>query len=264
MRMRITSARSRPCGRGSGAGLCDALRRRPSRSAASRRTRRAEVDISVTARRRKARHRAFRGRIHRRRAFDPGSDALAIRTPLGLLPSHRRLEDRSAARRRNAHRRSAAYARSATRASRRSSAIRPIFCARATAFRKATSATPCANSSPKAPARVLVTTFASNVARIRAVAEAAQAGRPHRRDRRARDGARRPGRARMRLSRRHARISRRPNCCRLAARQDRRYGDRQPGRDPRRHGARVAEGASGDQARRGRPGDLFLARHSRQ
>ena len=59
-----------------------------------------------------------------------------------------------------------------------------------------------------APARVAVTTFASHVGRIRAVADAARARRARSRGGRPRHGARRPGRARDRLSRRRAGFSR--------------------------------------------------------
>ena len=63
-----------------------------------------------------------------------------------------------------------------------------------------------------APARVAVTTFASNVARMRAVAQAAASCEREVVSHRARHGAHRAGRSRDRLSRRHCRISVPPRC----------------------------------------------------
>ena len=84
------------------------------------------------------------------------------------------------------------------------------------------------------PHRVAVTTFASNVARIRAVALAAQAcGREVRRGR-ARHGPHHRGRARMRLSRRAAGVPSARGLWLPAARQGRRPDHGIAGRAPRR------------------------------
>ena len=89
--------------------------------------------------------------------------------------AHRRLEDRPDAGDRAADRRGAGCARSATRAASRCSATPPTRCAKAARRRKPTSPRCWRELISSAPGRVGVTTFASNVARIRAVAEAAAA-----------------------------------------------------------------------------------------
>ncbi len=115
-----------------------------------------------------------------------------------------------------------------------------------------------------APARVAVTTFASNVARIRAVAEAAAAcerevvlvGRAMERDL--------AGRARDRLSRRHHRFPPAGELRLSAARPGGRALYRQPGRAARRAVAHRRGRPSGSHLLPRRSRDLLLARDPRQ
>ena len=114
------------------------------------------------------------------------------------------------------------------------------------------------------PGRVVVTTFASNVARIRAVAEAASAA----------------GRNVVLVGRAMERVvsvarecgyldgvagfSRRRRLCPSAARQGRADRDRKPGRKPGGHRAHLGGGASGGDAERRRQGHFLVAHDPRQ
>ncbi len=89
----------------------------------------------------------------------------------------------------------------------------------------------------KAKGRVVVTTFASNVARLRAAAEAGFANGRQVVDHRPRDGARRRGGARMRLFRRRAAAARPGPVRAHGARQGAGARHRQPGRAARGAGA---------------------------
>ena len=115
-----------------------------------------------------------------------------------------------------------------------------------------------------AKGRVAVTTFASNVARVRAVAEAAKAGRPRSRGGRPRHGAGGAGGARMRLSRRRAEFPRHGPLRPFPAGQGAGAVHRQPGRAARGAGAHRQQRPSGGDAEQGRLRDLLLAHHSRQ
>ena len=116
----------------------------------------------------------------------------------------------------------------------------------------------------KAPRRVAVTTFSSNVARVKAVAEAAQAAK---RQLVVAGRALAPGdrrRRRYRLPAEGLPLPR-PGSVHLSRPQRHRTAvHRQPGRAARGAGPHRRGGASGDLARQGRPRHLFLAHHSRQ
>ena len=115
-----------------------------------------------------------------------------------------------------------------------------------------------------APARVAVTTFASNVARMRAVARSRRRLRARSRPGRPRHGAHLAGRARDRLSRRHPGISLGRYLRPSAAGQGGGALHRQPGRAARGAVAHRPGRSSRGRLFARRPRDLFLARHSRQ
>ncbi len=115
-----------------------------------------------------------------------------------------------------------------------------------------------------AKGRVAVTTFASNVARLRAVADAAQGCRSRGGGGRPRHGARRAGGARDRLSRRRAEFPRRRSLRPFPARQGAGAVHRQPGRAARGAVAHRQRRSSAGDAQQGRLRDLFLAHHPRQ
>ena len=246
------------------AGLRDALRRRPPRDAPALRAGRAE-DRDARGRARPAlRARAVRDRVRAGRPLDPGIER--ARHPHAARPrrAYRRLEARRHAVSSAAPRTRRGSARSATRACWRSSAIRPTSCARAAARARARSRSASPNSSPTrrtaSPSRPSPrTSRASAPSRRRPQACGREVVR-----RRPRHGPGRRGRARMRLSRRRARV---PPARRLrlpAARQGRRAPDRLAGRAARRAGARRRRRASRRRAVAGRPGDLLVAHHPGQ
>ena len=252
-RMRTISARSSSCGR----ACARRSTRRASPSACSR-----PAASASPARRRSTCSEIAPGQRIPLGPFDieyvpvahsiPESNALAIRTPLGLVlhTGDWKLDDTpfSAAR---PPRRSSA--RSATRACSRSSATRPTSCATAAARARAMSPSAWPRSSRPSPHRVAVTTFASNVARIRAVARGGAGLRPRGRRGRARHGPGHRRRARMRLPRRPAGF---PPARRLrlpAARQGRRPAHRLAGRAARRARPHRRRRASRDRALAGRP-----------
>ena len=185
------------------AGLCDALRRRPRRNAPPRRARRAEDPDQDRRARARGSTSARSTSSSFRRAFDPRE--LRPGHPHAGRPRrpYRRLEDRPDAAGRHADRRGAP---AGARRRRRSRAV----CNSTNVLREGESpseadvATKSRALVGKAKGRVIVTTFASNVARLRAAAEAGLRRRPAGHDHRPRDGARRRGGARMRLSRRRA------------------------------------------------------------
>ena len=116
----------------------------------------------------------FDGRVRAGRPFDPGIERARDPHPARARRPYRRLEARRHAFRRQHRPRRRCSGGSATRASWRSSATRRTSCARDAARARARSP----SGSPRLIAamrrqRVAVTTFASNVARIRAVALAA-------------------------------------------------------------------------------------------
>ena len=108
----------------------------------------------------------------------PESNALAIRTPHGIGAAHRRLEDRSDAGDRRRRPTRTGSPRSAPRACWRWSAIPPMPCARAARRPSWMSRSRSPRIIKGAKRRVAVTIFASNVARLQAVADAARARRP--------------------------------------------------------------------------------------
>ena len=116
----------------------------------------------------------------------------------------------------------------------------------------------------KAPRRVAVTTFASNVARIKAVADCGAASRTRDRRGRPRHGPRHRGRARDRLSRRRAAVSRHGRLWPPAAGQGGGALHRQPGRAARSTRSHRPGRASRGGAVEGRPRDLLVAPHPRQ
>ena len=193
----------------------------------------------------------------------PESNGLIIRTPLGtvLHTGDWKLDpdagDRTADRRGEAAR---ARRGGLPRARRR---LRPMRCARAARRRRSDVAKSLAELIANSPGRVAVTTFASNVARLRAVADAATAC-----DRevvvvgRAMDRIV-AGRARDRLSRRRAGVSRHRRLRLSAARQGGGAVHRQPGRAARRARAHRQGRASRRDPVAGRPRDLLVAHHSR-
>ncbi len=116
----------------------------------------------------------------------------------------------------------------------------------------------------EAAGRVLVTTFASNMSRVRAIAEAAQAcGRSVVVAGRALDRAIQVARDCGYLEGIAGLLFARPSRD-AAARQSRGHRDGQPGRSARRDGARRRRRTSRDQAGFRRPGHFLVARHSRQ
>ena len=158
--------------------------------------------------------------------------------------------------RRLRHRRGALARRSAKRACWRWSAIPPTCCARAKARRRRDVAKSLAELVGEAKGRVVVTTFASNVARLRAAAEAGLAnGRQVMVIGRAMERVDR-GRARMRLSRRPAAVPRPGSVRAHAARQGAGAGDRQPGRAARR--ARAHRRGRAPERRASARGDIVI------
>ncbi len=105
-----------------------------------------------------------------------------------------------------------------------------------------------------AKGRVAVTTFASNVSRVKAVADAAQGCRPRSRRGRPRHGARGAGGARMRLSRRRAGLPRHGPLRPFPGRQGAGALHRQPGR--------AARGAGADRQQRSPDGHPQQGRHA--
>ncbi len=116
----------------------------------------------------------------------------------------------------------------------------------------------------KAEQCVVVTSFASNVARVLSVAEGDARRRPPPRHRGARAPPRHPGRDRDRLSAARFHLRRPAALQRLPPRRGGGARHRQPGRAARRHGPHRRERASRHLARQGRSRDLFLAHHSGQ
>ena len=178
MRMRTTTARCSTCGRRLNvpvyatpftAGLLEAKRAGRARCSEG-----AGDDLSG---RRNVPGRAFRHRGGRGQPFDPGAVSLAIPRRRHRHP-HRRLEDRSARRK---------SARSTDEARFRAlgdEGVLALICDSTNAMREGVSPSEQAVGEgikaeiQKAPGRVAITTFSSNVGRIRPMAEAARdAGR---------------------------------------------------------------------------------------
>ena len=105
----------------------------------------------------------------------PEPSAVIIKTDLGTVVPYRRLEARRAPVDQRADRRARASRRWEKRASPRSSAIRPTPSVTACRPSEADVAVTLERLIAEAPRRVAVTIFASNVARIRSVANAARA-----------------------------------------------------------------------------------------
>ena len=160
-------------------------------------------------------------RIHRRRPFDPRELRAGDPHPGRSRRPHRRLEDRPDAGA------SAAPTDEARLRELGDEGVLALICDSTNVLREGESpseadvAATLGELVPSAKGRVVVTTFASNVARLRAAAEAGfAAGRQVIVDG-PRDGARRRGGARMRLSRRRAAIARPGYFRPPAARSDR-------------------------------------------
>ena len=136
---------ARPLAAAEGPMLDDAVRRRPARSQAPVRARRARGAGDDLPGRREIHGRAVLDRGDPRRPFDPRADGAGDLVPRRHGRPHRRLEDRAQRRDRTADRRGSGSARSAMLACWRWSAIPPMRCARASPRPSRRSARACAS-----------------------------------------------------------------------------------------------------------------------